>query len=224
MCTFICIGGLCFVASMLNCNTHKNIKHLRTPINNVEIINGFLDSHKLFDGTFKDEVLTNKRITYYYNSNDRFPNQWLSSTYRFLHLNLNLPISFIKLEHRLNDTLNFINKPDDDYWFLYSLNKKDVKLSAEQIKNQLNILSKYINTDRILFLGSIRYNGNLTEIDGNPVSLAKFDYRNENFKDIVGDRYIEIYPSNVFNIAYKNFINILNDRKLMDLEIATCEE
>ena len=223
MCTFICIGGLCFGATILNNHESENIKHLRSPINNANVLNGFIDTHKLFDGTFEKEVLS-KKLVYKYKPAERFPHQFYSKSYRFIHLDLHDPRSYIKLRNRYNKTLEFINNPTDDYYFLYSLSKKDINLSVEEIEQQLKRLSQYIDINRIIFLGSIRYTGDLTEINGNPVSLAKFNYRNKNFEKVVGDRYMEIFPANCYNIAFDNFFNELCTRKLIDLEIATCKE
>ena len=54
---FICIGGICLGAIVLRHIKDENYKELKTPINNVSLNGGFLNSHKLFDGTFEKEIL-----------------------------------------------------------------------------------------------------------------------------------------------------------------------
>lgn len=212
MVKFLCIGGMCLGGIILKHSTNEEIKHLKTPINNVGLKRGFIDCHKYFDGTFEKEVILGKsNLKYRFCEGEKFPHQWVSLSYRFMHIDLNDEKNHEKIKKRFNNSMEFIKNPDKDYYFLYSLNKKDLNLSVEEIEKELNILSKYIDINRILFLGSRKYN----DIDEIPcdVNIAnnKFSYTNENFKKVAGNRYMEIYPSNIYVLAAKDFENKFNE-------------
>ena len=205
---FICIGGICLGAIILKHIKDENYKELKTPINNVSLNGGFLNSHKLFDGTFEKEILgETPNVVHKILEGNKFPSQWFSETYTFPHTDFNKEDTLQKLRQRFNTLKEFIKSPDDDYWFLYSLHKSDVNLTEDEIKGQLNILSKYIDVSRIIFLGGERYEGLKSTLCGYNVANNKFKNRNENFRKVVGDRYFIVSPSNVYDLAALDFVD-----------------
>ena len=205
---FICIGGICLGAIVLRHIKDENYKELKTPINNVSLNGGFLNSHKLFDGTFEKEILgKTPNVVHKILEGNKFPSQWFSETYTFPHTDFNKKDTLQKLRERFNALKEFIKSPDDDYWFLYSLHKSDVNLTEEEIKKQLKVLSKYIDISRIIFIGGERYNGLKSTLCGYNVANNKFKNRNENFHKVVGDRYFIVTPSNVYDLAALDFID-----------------
>lgn len=199
---------MCLGAKVLQHVNDKNYQELKTPINNVSLNGGFLNSHKLFDGTFESEILGEKpNVINKILEGDKFPNQWFSESYTFPHTDFNKETTLPSIRQRFIDFNRFINAPTDEYWFLYSLHKCDVNLTEDEIRQQLDVLSQYINTDRILFLGGERYNGLKSTLCGYNVAKNKFKNRNENFAKVVGDRYFIVTPSNVYELAALDFIH-----------------
>lgn len=215
MTDFICIGGLCFGATILNRkSTLAAYNEIKSPINNVALRNGFVDSHKLFDGTFANTILNSKhKIKYKYKEGARHPHVYFDSNYMFPHIDLSLPESRIKLATRYNHLMDFIKNPTNDYWYIYSLTPKDIDLSIDQIQNQIIRLSEFIDVSRIIFLGSKLYSKEQLLNAGLKVptySPPSYDCQNENFKTVVGDRYIVCEPSNSYDAAANNFIYQFN--------------
>ena len=199
---------MCLGALMLRNSGREDFREIRSPINNVELKNGFLDTHKFFDGTFENEVLSDKpKLQYQFIENAKFPHNWFSPTYRFPHMNFYDKGAFPKVKSRFEATMDFVNNPVGEYWYVYSLFKPDRNLTEHQIRQQLEKLSKYIDINRIIFLGSVRYMGGDTEYNGYPVAGNKFSYVNKAFRNVVGDRYIEVYPSNVYVVGAKDFFD-----------------
>lgn len=209
---FICIGGMCLGAIVLRHITNKNYQELKTPINNVSLNGGFLNSHKLFDGTFEKEILGEEpKVINKIIEGAKFPSQWFSESYTFPHTDFNKETTLPRLKQRFNEFNRFIESPKDDYWYLYSLHESDVNLTEDEIREQINVLSQYIDTNRIIFLGGERYNGLKSTLCGYNVAKNKFKNRNENFAKVVGDRYFIIAPSNVYELAALDFINQFED-------------
>ena len=210
---FICIGGMCLGAMCLKFLNDKKYSELKSPINNVQLNGGFLNSHKLFDGTFEKEILENSHINvkHIFIEGDKFPNQWWSESYKFPHTDFLKDNTIPKFKRRYDDLIEFIKNPTEDYRFIYSLYKDDVNLSEDEIRLQLDKLSEYIDVSKIIFLGSERYNGNKPTLCGYKVAKNKFKNRNENFKNVVGNRYFIIAPSNVYELASKDFIAQFED-------------
>lgn len=209
---FICIGGLCLGAKVLQNINNDECTELKTPINNVILNGGFLNSHKLFDGTFEKEILgPTPQVVYKYLEGNKFPNQWFSETYTFPHTDFNKETTLPNLKKRYDNLMKFIKKPDDDYWFLYSLHPSDVNLTEEEIKQQLQKLSQYIDVNKIIFLGGERYNGLKNQVCGYNVAQNKFKNRNENFRKVVGDKYFIITPSNIYEMAAMDFMAQFNN-------------
>jgi hypothetical protein len=209
---FMCIGSMCMPALILKyASQPENINHLKTPLTNTVLKDGFKGVHKLFDGTFYNEVIkNNKDIEYTYYENRKFKHHFNTLSYCFTHLNFNDEGALDKVIKRYDETLYQI-KNNKDIVFLYSLNEEDVKLTKEDIEKELNVLSNYINVNNIIFLGSKKYDGKEDYVDGNYVSKNHWNYTNSIFKEVVGDRYMEIYPSNIFKFASRDFFNKLDE-------------
>lgn len=208
----LCLGSKCFAATLLEKLRKGGIlEEIHTPINNVEVINGFRDCHKYFDGTFEKEILSDDvKLKYIYRPDWRSQHHFFSDTYHFPHIDLSKKESFDKIRKRFNETKAFIESPTDEYLYFITLHKRDRHLSIDQIKSEIDELSKYIDVDKIIFIGSIPYVGEEKEIDGSIVNTIKYDAINSNFKEVVGDRYIEIYPSNCYGIAAKELLTKIN--------------
>ncbi len=204
----LCIGSKCFAATLLEkLRKDKVLEEIHTPINNVDVINGFRDCHKLFDSTFEKELLSeNVNFRYKYTPNIRSKHHFYTESYHFPHLDLFDKESFVKIRKRYDETKQFIDNPTDNYIYLVTLHKKDRLLSVEQIKEEIKTLSNYIDTNRIIYIGSIPYRGDEKELEGYTVNSIIYDSTNSNFKEVVGDRYIEIYPSNCYKIASKELL------------------
>ena len=69
----------------------------------------------------------------------------------------------------------------DEYLYFITLHKRDRHLSINQIKFEIDELSKYIDVNKIIFIGSIPYVGDKKEIDGSIVNTIKYDAINSNF-------------------------------------------
>ena len=82
-----------------------------------------------------------------------------------------------------------------------------MNLTEDEIKGQLNILSKYIDVSRIIFLAGERYEGLKSTLWGYNVANNKVKNRNENFHKVVGDRYFIVSPSNVYDLAALDFVD-----------------
>lgn len=201
----ICIGGLCFGATMLGRKKSLEVfNEIKSPVNNVRFKYGFLDVHKLFDGTFEKTILDdNYQLKYEYHPNRRFPESWSDENYIFPHIDFRLPDTREKLRNRFDDIKNFLKENKDNYWFFYSLNDKDVNLSLSQIKDELDILSKYIDINRIIFIGSRLYSDEqLIDLGMTPTKQhAHYNYRNALFETVAGNRYIVVEPSNNYNAS-----------------------
>lgn len=212
---FICIGGLCFGATVLNRkSTLKLFNEIKSPINNARLRGGFMHTHKLFDGTFRNTILNDKHpISYKYKEGARYPHLYFDKNYIFPHIDLSKQESRLKLAERYNSLMDFIKDPQGDYWYVYSLTMDDINLTVDEINVQLNRLSKYINVNRIIFLGSKLYTDDeLVKVGVKlPIySPLSFNARNENFRKVVGDRYFVIEPSNAYDLAARRFIKTFN--------------
>ena len=213
MSTFICLGGMCLGGIILK-RLPKEYGHteIKTPVNNAVFVGGFKNVHLLFDGTFhKNFCCGSPNVVYKYIDGDKHPHQWFNKYWRFPHTDFNRDDVVVNVRERYDNMIKFINNPSEDYWFLYSLNKWDVNLSENDIQKQLLNLSKYIDVNRIIFLGQEKYTGDKTMLCGYPVANNKFENRNDNFRKVVGDRYIVVSCSNVYELATQDFIyNIEN--------------
>lgn len=201
----ICIGGLCFGATLLG--REKSLEffnEIKSPVNNVKLKNGFLGVHKLFDGTFEKTILNDDyQLKYEYYPKRKHPEWWTDENYIFPHIDFRLPDTKDKLRNRFKNTIEFIKENKDNYWFLYSLNDEDIKLTINDIQKELNILSKYIDINRIIFIGSKLYTDEeLLSLGITPAKRhANYNWRNPAFGKIVGNRYVVVEPSNNYNAS-----------------------
>lgn len=205
----LCIGSKCFAATLLKKLRHEGtLEEIHTPINNVDVMGGFSDCHKYFDGTFERELLSDYvKFSYKFRPDIRSHHHFYTESYHFPHLDLFNNSSFDKIRMRYEETKQFIDNPTDDYFYFVTLHSSDMDLSVEEIKNEIDKLSKYIDTDRIIYIGSIPYIGAEKNIKGCPVTNIKYSFVNDNFRKVVGDRYIEIYPSNCYDVASEELLN-----------------
>lgn len=214
MITFCSIGGNClglFISNYL-INYSNNVKIVKSPTINMRTRGGFKNVKHLFDGTFKKEWIDNSPV-YEYIETNKFPHRWVSKHWFCPHIDYNKPNIKATLLSRLTNTLNYaeIQRSTDSYWFIYCLNKHDIDLTIDEIIKAKEILDKYINTNRLLILGSDRFITEQLTYKGFKVSTNQFQFQNENFAKVFGEHYVVINPSNIYELATQDFIIKFNN-------------
>lgn len=190
------LGGKCFGHFMLkhiNGYTDK-FTPLYCPFGAMRFNNGFSDIYKVFDGTFyneifnmpdeikKDELIRRDGVSIKY---------FHSKTLRIMHTNMNSKKDVKKLKNRYEIFFNTLSKTNNII-FLYSLCEFDVDKTVEEIKETCDKLKKYIDINNLYIIGSVA--------NKEKNSPWWFDYQNSNFKEVFGERYIEIEGSNADNM------------------------
>lgn len=114
----------------------------------------------------------------------------------------NYDLEFVQKTHDINvDFQEFIAKAKTlpNYIYVYGCNSHDTKYTLDELKSIKNEISKYINIDNFFVIGS-KSDPNLIKGEKwnkRPVRTAH-DHANDLMKEVFGDHYIELYPSNVF--------------------------
>lgn len=190
------LGGKCF--------GHFMIKHIKKfsnrytplfcPFGNMRFNNGFSDVYKVFNRIFlkelfvstdkikKDEFIRRDgvHIEYFY-----------TKSLRIMHANMNSEKDIKKIKWRYRHFFK-VKRKTKNIIFLYSLCEFDVDKTVDEIKEACEKLKKYIDINNLYIIGSVANK----EED----SPWWFDYHNSNFKEIFGDRYIEIENANAGNM------------------------
>lgn len=186
------LGGRCFGHFMIKYIEECSDKFipLYCPFGNMIFNNGFSDVHKVFDGSFYKECFENSneiKKDIYTRKNKKKLNRYKTPNLVILHSNMDNAKDIEKLKNRHKLFFDTLSK-NEDIIFLYSLCEFDVDKTVEEIKEACDKLKKYIDIDRLYIIGSIA--------NKNKKSPWWFDFQNSNFKEVFGERYIEIEGAN----------------------------
>ena len=212
------LGGLCWTGAILK--RIPTSKYYKCPTYNIRHQKGIELVKYLFNGQFIDiinkgeckkvEKLDSEKYPYDTNGDYKYEFQ----DYVLIHDNYDE--KFLGKTHDLYDGfLRFLelHKEHPNYIFVYGCNMHDKNYTDEELYEIKSELSKYINLERFFIIGSISEpsikHGDMYE--GRPVR-HKYNYNNDNFKTVFCDRYIELYPANVFCLCAENLEKIIRDK------------
>lgn len=185
------LGSVCFGHFMLkHLHEHTNqYKPLFCPFGNMGFSKGFSDVHKIFTGEFYKELfeepLKIKKDIYIGNDNRHIPS-FKTEHLLVVHNNMENEKDVMYLKERYDLFVKTLSSTEE-VRFLYSLSPSDINKSIDEIYTACELLKPHIDLNKLYIVGSIS-NKNLPG--------WYFDYRNSNFKEIFGNRYVEIKNAN----------------------------
>lgn len=176
----------------------EKIEYINCPTGNMVFLEGFSGLHKLFDGTFYNTLFNNFEVlsTIFREKENAF--SYILKDLRIVHGNPTDKNFIEKLLKRWNEFFEKITDENikNNIHFFYTLNEYDLHKPTPQILREKEILELYINTNNLYILGSI-------PIDDPNYKNFKYNYRNDNFREVFGDHYFEVIPSNDHYLACK---------------------
>ena len=188
---------------------NENIKYIFCPTGNMVYLDGFSNLHQLFDGTHYNTFFKNDRITVYKEIQriDDGGTSYVIPNLRVVHGNIydekfldKLKTVWNKFEEHISDSEKLKNT-----YFFYTLNEYDVNKNINSIEEEIEKLKKYIDVEKLFILAS-------KPVDNPNYKNFKYNYRNNNFKTIFGNRYLIIEPSNDHKEACKCIYNKLFEK------------
>lgn len=208
--TFIPIGGNYLSSIAIN---QDNIYRTQSCFNGIRLLKGFGGIMALFDNSFKTECLCDTPKYDICECKAGIDNKkFVTENYEIIHLDFRKKSVRDELYNKYLNTINTLHKQktDKSIYCVYALNKYDTELSVEEIINIKNNLSNFIDTERLIILGSqiIPYTAENIELyKDKDIVDNKFNFVNDNFKTVFGDKYIIINPANVRDLAKEQFYN-----------------
>jgi hypothetical protein len=208
--TFIPIGGNCLSSIVIN---QDNIYRTQSCFNGIRLLKGFAGIMALFDNSFKSECLCETPKYDICECNVGIDNKkFVTENYEIIHLDFRKKLFRDELYNKYLNTLNTLHKQkiDKSIYCVYALNKYDTEISVEEIIDIKNNLSNFIDTERLIILGSqiIPFTPENIELyKDKDIVDNKFNFVNDNFKTVFGDKYIIINPANVKDLAKEQFYN-----------------
>lgn len=193
------IGGRCMGHYMLQHlpSFSKEFKYLSCPIGNMLHKAGFTGLHRLFNGVYYNILLRRKRYKLVKSSIQKYGA--IVGDLQIVH-GLYKEEKFQKELDRRFSIFNDAICREKNIIYTYTLNEYDVDLPEYKIRQQLERLSNFININNLIILAS-------KPILDKRYKNFKYNYRNDNFKKVFGDRYFVIEPSNDHYEACKDFYN-----------------
>ena len=182
-------GGQCFSKTLSNklSETNENYKKHNSCFSNIELRYGIKTLESLFNGVFEKELLS-ENLSYTKRNNEKvvIGKDFVFDSYRVMKTDLEKKEDRLKFQKNrkklINSTREFIKKQlnDKSYYIVYSLNLIDVEYSKKDVLEIKEMLKKYFNLDRFIFIGAI--------------CGDKWPYNTHNpyFKEVFGDNYILI--------------------------------
>ncbi len=196
------IGGRCMGHYSLSKHikeNNENMEYIFCPTGNMVYTNGFSNLHQLFDGTFYNTLFSGK-ITIYDEIHriDDGGISYVIPNMRVVHGNIHDEKFIQKLKNVWDNFFEKYNNEEirGNTLFFYTLNEYDVKKSIDNIEKEIGKLKKYIDIEKLFILAS-------KPVDNPNYKNFKYNYRNNNFKTVFGDRYLIIEPSNDHKEACK---------------------
>lgn len=202
---FIPLGSNCLSSIVVK---WSKLNYIQSSFTNMKQLHGFRNIKSLFNGEFENEVLCdNPKFVKKPHNRGINGESFLFDNYEIVHMDYTNKKDRLREIH--NNTLEVLKKQKDDenYYIVVSLEKEDIDLTVDEIITIKKQLDEYINTDRMIIIGSKKLP--FTTENKNKYSnmnfVGNFNYRNENFKKVFGNNYIVIHPSNVKELSSKMF-------------------
>ena len=184
-CEFINLGGQCHSAGILKTFDRKCVlTFTQSALSNIKLIGGIKRLLDFFNGDFEKKCLCeNPQYIIVDNPNKGAADgksRIVDNKWEFVEIRFEKRKERDDLKKRYLKTKNYISSSQEDHkkFFLYTLNLWDVSYSKEELYKIKNEISKYIDIDRLVLLGTMHGD--------------KFPYNTHNpyFKEVFGGNYI----------------------------------
>ena len=182
-------GGQCFSSGLSKklSKENENYKYHQSCFISIELRYGIKTLETLFNGDFEKEFLSEK-LSYTKRKNEkvRIGKEFVFDSYKVMKIDLEKKEDRLKFQKNrkksLTRTREFIKKQliDKSYYIVYSLNLIDVEYSKKDVLEIKEMLKKYFNLDRFIFVGAISGD------------IWPYNTHNPYFKEVFGDNYILI--------------------------------
>lgn len=186
----------------------SGVNYIPSCLNNMINKGGFQSIINICNGQFKNELLDHSEFKKKKHSRGINGESWDFENYEVVHLDYDNKKEELRksYDHTLG-VLRDQKSGNKNIYIVISLEKSDETLSTSEIKDILSELEQYIDVSKIIVLGSIahKFTPKNKEKYKNLHFVGNFNTHNNSFKEVLGDRYMIIEPSNVKELSSRQF-------------------